>query len=268
MVLAVVLLSGAGWFLRGQVLPLDANGAAWGWLLLSGIVGFSLGDLCLFRAYVLLGARLTSLLMSSAPLFAAIFGLWFLDEQLGWRDLAGMAATLAGIVLALLERQSNAGAEATPTKTEERRLSATGVLLAVGGAIGQGGGLVLSKIGLAHYTAPYAPLAATQIRVLAGLAGFALLFAIGGWWQQLRPAFRDRRGLAATALGAFFGPFVGVTLSLYAVAHAPAGVASSLMATSPVLILPAAVLWHREKVGWRALTGTVLAVAGVGLLVA
>jgi drug/metabolite transporter (DMT)-like permease len=268
MALACVLLTVAAWLLRGQALPLDASREAWGWLVLSGLVGFSLGDLCLFRAYVLLGARLTSLLMSLAPLFAAILGLWLLGEQLAWRDLAGISATLAGIALALTERHEG-GLPADDRQAAEAggKPPLSGILLALGGAVGQGGGLVLSKIGLLHYTSAYAPLAATQIRVLAGLAGFALMFSLGGWWRQVGPAFRDQRALVATAVGSFFGPFVGVTLSLYAVAHAPAGVASSLMATSPLLILPATVLLQGERVGWRAVAGTVIAVAGVALLV-
>lgn len=259
--IALALLSAAAWLLRGQPLPTDAGRAAWGWLALSGLVGFTFGDLCLFRAYVVLGARLTSLLMSAAPLFAALLGWLLLGEVLAWRDLGGIAATLTGITLTLSERRGPdpAGqAAAAP---------ASGVLLAIAGALGQGGGLVLSKLGLAHYPVAYAPLAGTQIRVLAGFAGFAVLASALGWWRLLRPAFADRRALGATALGSVFGPFVGVSLSLYAIAHAPTGVASSLMATSPLLVLPATVLLDGERVGWRGVAGTVLAVVGVAVLV-
>lgn len=260
--IALVLLSAAAWALRGLPLPTDAGPAAWGWLALSGLVGFTFGDLCLFRAYIVLGARLTSLLMSAAPLCAALLGWWLLGEVLAWRDLAGIGATLAGITLTLSERHGadRVGRTALPPPI-------TGVLLALAGALGQGGGLVLSKLGLAHYPVDYAPLAATQIRVLAGFSGFAVLAFALGWWRLLGPAFADRRALGATALGSVFGPFLGVALSLYAVAHAPAGVAASLMATSPLLVLPATMVLEGEKVGWRGLAGTALAVAGVAVLV-
>lgn len=108
--------------------------------------------------------------------------------------------------------------------------------------------------------------AATQIRVLAGIVGFSLLFVALGWWPQVRAALADRRALAYTATGAFFGPFLGVSLSLFAVQHAPTGVAASLMAISPLLIIPVAMLRGEERVGLGGIAGALLAVGGVALL--
>jgi drug/metabolite transporter (DMT)-like permease len=142
------------------------------------------------------------------------------------------------------------------------RPSLTGLALGFCGALGQAGGLVLSKLGMGGYDV----IAATQVRVIAALAGYALLVAAVRGWPRVGEALRDRRGLAFAAVGAFFGPFLGVSLSLFAVRHTVAGVAASIMALQPVLIIPLVVLLHRERVGIGGVAGALVAVAGVALL--
>lgn len=258
MPVALVLLSLAAWVTRGVALPTDATAHAWLWLAVSGLVGFTLGDLCLFRALVVLGPRLSTLVMSLAPVFAAVLGWAVLDEALGALDLLGMTLTLGGVAWAVLERRR----PGSLSGTRARRWLAAGVLLALGGAFGQGAGLVLSKLGMGSYPA----LAATQIRVLAGAMGYVLLFTVLGWWPRIPEALADRRAMAWTSLGAFCGPFLGVTLSLVAVQHIETGVAASLMATTPVLILPVVAFSGRERMTRGAVAGALLAVAGVALL--
>ena len=141
-------------------------------------------------------------------------------------------------------------------------MSAAGVALGFGGAVGQAGGLVLSKLGMGDYD----PFAATQIRVLAGTAGYVLLFFALHRWGRVARAFADRRALGYTAVGAVFGPFLGVSLSLAAVQLTLTGVAASIMAITPVLIIPVLVLHRRERVGVGGVLGALLAVAGVVLL--
>ena len=257
MPLAFLLLSLAAWASRGLALPTDATAHAWGWLAVSGLVGFTFGDLCLFRAFVVLGPRLSTLIMSLAPVFAAVLGWAVLGEVLGPLDLVGMAMTLTGIAWAVLDRERPVeGAGPRP------RRPVVGVLLALGGALGQGAGLVLSKLGMGDYPA----LAATQIRILAGTGGYVLLFTLLGWWPRIPEAISDRAAMFWTSLGAFFGPFLGVTLSLVAVKYTETGVAASVMATTPVLIIPIVVWLGREQVGLSGLAGALLAVAGVVVL--
>jgi drug/metabolite transporter (DMT)-like permease len=247
--------------------PSDASSHAWRWLTLSGLVGFTFGDLCLFRAFVVLGSRLSVLIMSLAPPLAALLGWLVLGEVLSSLDLVGMALTVCGVAWAVGERQrprsgGTAGpvGPAPPLDPGRRRLA--GVLLGLGGALGQAGGLVLSKLGMGDYDA----FAATHIRVLAGLAGYVVLFTLLGRWRRVAAAFGERPALGFTAVGAFFGPFLGVSLSLFAVQRIDAGVAASLMATSPVLILPIVVLAGRERVGAGGWLGALVAFAGVVLL--
>ncbi|HEX2252267.1 MAG TPA: DMT family transporter [Thermoanaerobaculia bacterium] len=259
LVMAVGLLALANLLRRGLPLPTDASAHAWLWLSVSGLVGFTFGDLCLFRAFVVLGSRLSTLLMALAPPFTVILGLLLLGEVLRPVDLAGMALTVGGVAWAVADRRPRRALVA-PTAVD-RRARVQGVLLGLGGALGQAGGLVLSKLGMGSYD----PIAATHIRVIAGTAGYVALFFVLGWWPKVRPALADRRALGFTALGAFFGPVVGVSLSLIAVQLVQAGVAASLMATTPILILPVAA-WRGDRVGLGGVLGALVAVGGVILL--
>jgi len=289
LVMAVGLLALAGWAMRGLPFPTDASAHAWLWLSISGLVGFTFGDLCIFRAFVVLGSRLSTLMMSLAPPITALIGWLVLGERLGGRDLLGMAMILGGIAWAVMDREKRrpeVGATASAAATVPEAVAAQpapgtrptaagraarlggstsrrwGVLLGIGGAVGQAGGLVLSKYGMADYD----PFASTQIRVIAGLAGYMLLFTAVGWWRRVPAALADRRAMRFTTIGAFFGPFLGVSLSLVSVQLIPTGIAASLMATTPVLIIPVVVLGGKERVGLGGVAGAVLAVAGVALL--
>jgi drug/metabolite transporter (DMT)-like permease len=243
---------------RGLWLPTDATPEAWRWLMVSGVVGFVLGDLCLFKAFLLLGPRLSMLIMSLAPPIAAGLGWAFLGEQIGLMGGLGMAVTLGGVAWVVLERQSEPEGEHKTTPNE----FAKGATLAFLGAVGQSVGLVLSKLGMKSYD----PFAATQIRIIAGILGFSAIFFAVGWWRRTFEGLRDTKGVTYAALGAFAGPFVGVSLSLLAIQHTETGVAATIMATVPVLIIPAVVLLHKERVTARAALGAIVAVAGVSLL--
>jgi drug/metabolite transporter (DMT)-like permease len=244
-----------GALLRGHPLPTDAPAHVWLWLSLSGFVGFTFGDLCLFRAYLLIGPRLASLFMCLVPPLAALLGWAALGETLSAGELAAMAVVVAAVALVVSEPRS-----ADSPHPQDSRL--TGCVLAFGGALGQALGLILSKHGMQGYDA----FAATQVRVFAGLLGFTLILSVAKHWGRVRTALRDARALTFTALGAFFGPFVGVGLSLVAVQHTQAGVAATLMALTPVLLVPTVFALYGERVTPRAVVGTAVAFAGVALL--
>ncbi len=250
--MAVGFLAVVGYTRRGLWWPSDADAHQWLWLSVSGLVGFTIGDMCLFRAFVVIGPRLSTLIMSLAPPMAAVMSWLILGETLGALAILGMLLTMTGVAMAVLER--------APGSAGSTRLD--GVLLGLGGAFGQAAGLVLSKYGMGAYD----EVAATQIRAVAGLVGFAVLFSFIGVWPRVWKALRDRDGMKATALGALVGPFLGVTLSLVAVKRTDVGVAASIMATTPILIIHAVVVFRRERVGLLAVLGAVTAVVGVALL--
>ena len=258
LVIALLVLCVFEAIVRGRALPLDASAHAWSWLTVSGLVGFTFGDMCLFRALVTIGPRLSSLIMSAAPLLTALIGWLVLGETLDLVDGLGMALTVAGIAWAILERAP----PSAPALHATGRELVVGVLLALCGALGQAGGLVLSKLGMGSFD----PFASTQIRIVAGILGFSIVFTVLGRWGRVTAALRDRRAMGMTTLGAIFGPFLGVSLSLLAVQHTATGVAASLMALSPILIIPMVVVLGRERVGLGGIGGAVVAVAGVALL--
>ncbi len=259
--IAAVLLIALCSAIRGRPFPSDATPRAWAILGVSGLLGFTFGDFCLFRSYLYLGPRLASVMMALAPPLTALIGWIVLGETLSGRALLGMGLTVGGVSWAILEGHRPAIPE-IPADDFHPKHPLVGVALGAGGALGQASGLVFSKLGMGSYD----PFAATQIRVLAGAAGYVLILSALGWWPRVWRAFADRPAMAATSVGSFFGPFLGVSLSLIAVQRTLTGVAASLMALTPILIIPPVVLLRGERVGLGGIAGAVLAVAGVVLL--
>jgi drug/metabolite transporter (DMT)-like permease len=66
--------------------------------------------------------------------------------------------------------------------------------------------------------------------------------------------------------GAIMGPFLGVWLSLVAVKMIPAGIAATLNAMTPIMVIPVVIFYYKEKVSYRAVLGAVVAFIGVALL--
>jgi drug/metabolite transporter (DMT)-like permease len=111
----------------------------------------------------------------------------------------------------------------------------------------------------------YDPFSSAQIRVIAGFAGFILLFTMLGKWKNVAAAVRDRKAMIWLANGSVFGPFLGVSFSMIAVQHTNAGIAQTIMSLVPVLIIPPTMLLTGERPGVREIIGAVIAVSGVSL---
>ncbi|MEI6683568.1 MAG: DMT family transporter [Bacteroidota bacterium] len=246
------------YFYRGYLLPWDATPRTWLFLGLSGLIGFVFGDLCLFQAFVVIGARISMLLMALAPPLTALIGWIVLGETLSWKSWIGMILTITGIALVVLKRHTKAESNGGFRKVKFS-YPVWGILLGLGGAVGQAAGLVLSKVGMRDYDT----FAATQIRIIAGVAGFAILFTVMGFWKHAYRALNKRKPMLQLSLGAFFGPFLGVSFSLIAIKYADTGIASTLMSIVPVLIIPPSILLYKEKVTVKEVAGALIAVLGV-----
>lgn len=247
---------------RGMWFPFDAGADRWMWLMASGLVGFVVGDLLLFQAFVVIGARISMLIMAMTPPFTAFISWLMLGEVLSLMNWFGMVVTLIGISMVVLKRENralNGGAVIRRRLTTSYSLK--GIVLALGGALGQATGLVLSKKGMGDYNA----FAASQIRVLTGIAGFAVLLLVLRRYHRVWAAVRNTEAMKRITLGSFFGPFLGVSFSLLAIQHTKAGIAATLMAIVPVLIIPPAVLIFKERVNWKEITGAVITVLGVAV---
>jgi drug/metabolite transporter (DMT)-like permease len=247
-------------FYRGILFPVDATPHAWLYLTLSGLVGFVIGDLCLFQAFVVIGARISMLLMALAPPMTALIGWVILGETLSPRSWIGMALTITGIALVVLKRHTHEESNGGFRKVKFN-YPVWGILLGLGGAFGQALGLVLSKVGMEGYDT----FASTQIRVIAGIAGFSVLFFFFRLWKDAFRALTNRKPMLQLSLGAFFGPFLGVSFSLIAIKYADTGIAATIMALVPVLIIPPSMILYKEKVTIKEVAGALLAVSGVAM---
>lgn len=239
--------------LYDQPFPWAAGNARLGWLGVSGLIGFAVGDAVLFEAFVLIGARLAMLLMTLSPVFSALLAWGFLGQTLNTPKLLAMGITLGGIAWVVWDGGDR---EAHPHLWR-------GVLLGIGGALGQSVGLLFSLKGLAG---GFPPISANLIRVSAGLGALLLYFGASGRLRGTLGGLRDTWATAAIGLGAVTGPVLGVVLSLVAIAKAPMGVAATLMSLSPVILLPVSHFGFKEKVGGHAILGTLLALVGAAAL--
>jgi drug/metabolite transporter (DMT)-like permease len=239
---------------RGKVFPFDAGIHQWFWLSCSGLIGFVLGDLFLFKSFTLIGSRLAMLIMTLVPPITAFLGLILLGEKLTIFNIIGMCLTFSGIFLAMFGKKSIGD-------KINRTVSFRGLLFALGGAFGQALGLVLSKKGMGNYD----PFAATQIRIISGIIGFSGIVLLFRRKEQIKSAFFNKKGMTSIVVGSFFGPFLGVSFSLFAVQHTETGIASTIMAIVPILIIPPSVIFFRQRVTIWEIVGAVLSIIGVAL---
>lgn len=259
--LAIAFLGGAHVVSLGTFLP-TANSDQWFWMGLSGIVGLGIGDFGLFAGFVTIGPRRTLMMQASSPIFASLLAFLMLEETLGPLSILGVAITLTGIVIVLLEREQKPQDMLGTAKRKN-----WGLLFALVSAAAYGFGAVLSKKGLySGATVALDPLSAALIRMLLAGLFFWMCALFAGRLSKLQKVASDRQGMKYVAAHTLVAPFLGMTLSMVALANAEAGIASTLMSLSPVLIIP--VIWalHRERTNWRGVIGAFVAVVGVAIL--
>jgi drug/metabolite transporter (DMT)-like permease len=239
-----------------EPLPFSADSSRWLWLSLSGIIGLSLGDVFFFQSLISVGPRLGSLLLSLAPIFGSIIAWIFFGEVLTALQITGIVLAVAGIAWVVTSHEEPPN---TPHGHTRR-----GVIFGVLAGLGQAIGLVLSKQGM---FGDFSPFQANAIRMLAAVIFIWAWTALEGKVTSTFTALQEKpQVLGLLALGALVGPVLGVSASLLAVQHEEIGVAGTLMALPPVIILPISYFVFKERIGWQAVLGTVLAIAGVAIL--
>jgi drug/metabolite transporter (DMT)-like permease len=256
LVIAGALMMLYGYVARGFWFPTDAPMQTWLYLSASGLTGFVVCDLCLFKAYLLIGPRLSLLILSLAPPMAALISWVFIGDALSLHQWIAMGITLAGVAWVVLEQ---------PTHDDHPRRQShwgRGVALALLAAVTHAIGYVLSKKGIGEYDA----VGATLIRAMAGIVCYVVLITLWRRWPAMISALHQVRAMSALTLGAVMGSFMGVALSLAALRLAPTGVVATIIATMPVLILPFSIFHYREKISLRAAFGAIIAVSGVAML--
>ncbi|HET9570006.1 MAG TPA: DMT family transporter [Bacteroidales bacterium] len=252
LMIAFGMLGIYGLIVHGSFFPTGGGPQQWLWLSVSGLIGFFIGDLMLFKSLTVIGARLSMLVMTFSPALTAIIGFALLGEKLKLTHVMGIMLIISGILMAFLSHNREAAG---------KKVSIKGLLLAMGGALGQACGLVFSKKGIGDYD----PFAATQIRIITGAVFFALLITVLKRWPSLIRAAKDGSTMKFVTVGSFFGPGLGVGLSMMAITMTETGIASALMSLTPIVLIVPALIKGR-KLALLEIMGAFVSVGGVLML--
>lgn len=247
------------WLLYATPFPFAIEPSRFLYLGISGLIGFVIGDTMLFESFLLIGPRLAMLLALLVPLCSSLLAWVFLGEKLLALEIISMLVAIGGIAWVVAEKTAP---DAAPASREPRKYR-LGILLAVGGAVGQAVGLLFSRLGLAG---GYSAISATLVRVSTSALVLVVLSLFQGKIHAHLLKMKDKKALLEISAGALTGPVLGVVLSLVAIAHTHIGVASTLMSLTPVLLLPVSYFLFKERITSRAIIGTLIALLGVVLL--
>lgn len=255
LIVSFVIITVINYFITSGFKNLNLTSDSVRALALSGFIGFVIGDMFLFQAFIEIGARISMLIMALAPPITAILGYFLLKESLTAFQILGMVVTILGIALVILGKEKG-------TSKVVMRHPLKGIIFAFIGAIGQGLGLIYSKIGVADLN----PFVATEIRIFTGILCFMVIITATKNWTNFAGAFKNRSAMAGITVGSLFGPVIGVSLSLMAVKYTSAAVASTLMAIVPVIIIPVSIFIFKEKIARKEMFGAVIGVLGVAIM--
>ncbi|NIM92564.1 MAG: EamA family transporter [Anaerolineales bacterium] len=256
LVIAVILLSSTHLLLEGTLFPQDIELEQGLWLGLSGLLGLVLGDAFLFQSLVLVGARLSMLMMALVPVLSTLFAWIFLGEHLSSMDLAAIGLTVLGIAWVVWEANN---------QRQEISKGSYGIGIFFGflGALGQSLGLITAKRGL---SGDISALSAVLVRMLVAMIVLWILTILLSKARETILSLKDTKALRAIIGASIVGPFLGVWLSIVAIDQTHVGIASTLMALSPIILLPLTHWVFKEKISGRTIFGTVTACAGVAMI--
>ncbi len=257
--LGLIFIAVTQFVLTGEIFPLSVENWRHGVLFLSAFVGFVLGDAALFYAFVMIGPRLAMLIMTLVPVFSALLARILFGELISFQEGLAILTVVGAIGYVLNDDRSSAN-----FKSRDRAVYLGGIALAVIGALGQTGNLIITKYALVD---GFSELAATEIRVLYATLLIGIWMATTGKTRKVIVSFRDRKATLAIAMGALFGPFIGVWLSYVAINYTRVAVASVIMATVPLLLIPLSSLFLGERISIRSIIGTTVAFAAIAVLV-
>ncbi len=261
--IALILFGLLLFFKNGYIFPVHFPAHAWFYLSLSGVIGFFMGDIFLFKALVEIGPRVTMLIFSLSAPTVALTGWLFLNEIYVLHQWVGIFITLFGVGIVILEKNQKTS---KPSKLKIRNISLNGVVYGFGAMFGQAFGYILSKTGMQTESGYLDAFSSTQIRAIAAFFCFLIFFTVTGKWGTVKAAVKNRKAVVYTAIGSAVGPFLGVSFSLLVLHYLTTGVASTFLSLVPVFIIPFSIFLHKEHVSMRAGFGAVTAVFGIYLL--
>jgi drug/metabolite transporter (DMT)-like permease len=258
--------------IMAHVWGLGLGGGVFDILLISGIIGFGIGDVALFQALPRIGSRLTVMLVHclTAPLAAGTEWLW-MGTAMSFAEIACAVVILTGVAVALAPKDH---------RHIERKNFWWGIHWAVWAAIGQAGGVLLSRkayvicastgVNIDGFTVAYQ-------RVIPGaiIAGICVLFVkrsyLAGWTRpepqpaddgRLEGREKWRKSSGWLLANAITGATLGVSCYQWALKVEKPGVVLPIVALAPLLVIPMAYFLENERPSPRSLIGGFVAVAG------
>lgn len=224
---------------------------------ISGFIGLVIGDTFLFKAYRSIGARVSMLMMALSPAMAALLAFLYLGEELSLWGIVGIFITMGGIAIVVFKREEK--------PTSHYKIDYTGLLYAFIGAVGQAVGLIFAKNALNQ--GEVNGFLAGFVRILSAFIIFYPLALMTKRFNKPVHVFsNDRKALLFTLIGSIFGPYLGITFSMISITYAKVGIASTLMSTMPIIMLPMVRYYYKEKLSWISIVGAFVAVAGIAVL--
>jgi len=254
MLIALIFLIVTLIFLNVKI-DLSAN-QIWN-LTISGFAGLVIGDTFLFKAFKSIGARISMLVMALVPPISALLAFFFLGESLSILGILGITITVSGIALVIFKRQER--------PTSNYKIDYTGIIYAVIGAAGQAVGLIFAKLAFNEnhingFLASFVRIASAVIII------YPIAIATKRFREPVKVFMKEKKGFLFTVIGAFFGPYLGITFSLISISNTKVGIASTIMAAVPILMLPLVYFYYKEKLSWISIAGAFIAVGGIAII--
>ena len=224
---------------------------------LSGVIGLVFGDGFLFKSFQYIGARLSMLVMTLSPPLAALSAYLYLGEELSSWGILGIVITISGVSIVVLKRSEQ--------PTDDYKKNNIGYLFAFLGAVGQAINLIFAKE--AFQLGEINGFVATFYRMIPSIP---FMYFLGFLYRKRRNSIwilkEKKEALKYIIIGSIIGPYLGITFSLIAVAYTFVGIASTLMSTVPIVMLPIVIFYYKEKLSTISIVGAFVAVVGVALL--
>ncbi|KAB8320430.1 DMT family transporter [Tolypothrix campylonemoides VB511288] len=246
-------------FIKGEFFP-NISPLPLCLLLLSGVVGIGLGDTAFLAALNFLGARRALLIGTLAPPMTAVLALIFLQEQLNANAWCGILLTILGVAWVVTERTPDTDTSNDTSRMQLWRGLGFGLITVTTNAIGT----VLARAALVNTS--ISPLWAALLRLIAAVLILLILLPLGRQQGRFKlKTLHSPKVVLAAIFAAFCGTYLGIWLQQTAIKLTAAGIALTLLQTSPLFVIPISITIG-EKVSLRAIAGVVIAIAGVGLL--
>ena len=236
---------------RHLFLPTDVTWENLKIISLSGFIGMFLGDLFLFKAYNMIGARVTMLIMALSPIIVSIIDFLFLGVTLYPIQIFAILITCLGIILVIF-------------KTEDKKISlgfsVKGLFYAFLATLGQSLGVILTKLGSTTYDS----LATSQIRLGVAIFFFGAVVLYEGKARETIKMITSKKALSLLLVGTFFSVF-GIAALIEAFKSANASIASTISSTSPIIMIPCSILFYKEKIRKNEIIGAIISVVGLSI---